>query len=68
MGIGGGAAFRDCVYQLQRLDGGRSRKKVDYGNTETSRPESYYQALREWKRRITRFRSGGSAAGAILPF
>lgn len=45
-----------------------AEKKVEYGNTETSRPESYYQALREWKRRITRFRSGGSAAGAILPF
>lgn len=45
-----------------------AEKKVEYGNTETSRPESYYQALREWKRRIIRFRSGGSAAGAILPF
>ena len=27
-----------------------AEKKVDYGNTETSRPESYYQALREWKK------------------
>ena len=26
-----------------------AEKKVEYGNTETSRPESYYQALREWK-------------------
>ena len=27
-----------------------AEKKVEYGNTETSRPESYYQALREWKK------------------
>lgn len=27
-----------------------AEKKVDYGNTETSRPESYYRALREWKK------------------
>ena len=51
MGIGGGAAFRDCVYQLQRLDGGRKPKRRSItANTETSRPESYYQALREWKK------------------
>ncbi len=27
-----------------------AEKKVEYGNTETPRPESYYQALREWKK------------------
>ena len=27
-----------------------AEKKVEYGNTETARPESYYQALREWKK------------------
>lgn len=27
-----------------------AENKVDYGNTEPARPESYYEALREWKK------------------
>ena len=39
-------AFTNCSDWTE----GEAEKKVDYGNTETSRPESYYQALREWKK------------------
>ena len=46
-----------------------AEKKVEYGNTETSRPESYYQALREWKKTdhsISFGWSSGGGAPAVL--